>query len=107
MQHWRKTRTKPTTPLREEYETADEPTGLAAHQRQDQQEIALPYLLSQISEEEQQMLLMKYWQSSSIEELQQAFHLPSKSAVKMRLHRSRQKLLHLYERAGYFSSKLR
>lgn len=80
-------------------EVAEEPTDTDAHLRINRQEMMLPDLLRQLSEEDQQLLRMKYWEGASINTLQHTFHLPSPSSVKMRLHRARRKLQQLYRQA--------
>lgn len=79
-------------------EVADEPSDIAVRQQREERELIFASLVDQLSEDEKQLIKMKYWQKASVREIRTAFHLPTDSAVKMRLQRSRQKLERLYQR---------
>ncbi|MEO9804741.1 MAG: RNA polymerase sigma factor [Reichenbachiella sp.] len=55
----------------------------------------LTCVLSDISEEDKQLLVMKYQQGKSVEDIRSMYNL-SKSAVKMRLLRAREKAVSMY-----------
>ena len=73
----------------------DEATDLETELEIEQQRLALEAMLEQLTDSEREMLLSKYLHNQSIEDLGQRWGLKG-SAVKMRLKRTREKLLSMY-----------
>ncbi len=97
LQYLRRIRYKPTMKLNDIDNLETVESGKQIAQQQAQEDNAFAASLQQLSQEDQQLLLMKYWQKASTKEIQESLGLATPSAVKMRLHRSRKRLLCLYQ----------
>lgn len=97
LQYLRKTRRRSMVPLSDTYDVAEEENSEMQAKQQLQEEAVFTASLQQLSQEEQQLLLMKYWHHASTKDLQQSLGLATASAVKMRLQRARNHMLHLYQ----------
>ena len=97
LQCLRKTRRRPTVKLNDAYEMAEGESGAEKFERQLREDAALTASLHRLSQEEQQLLLMKYWQHTSVKDIQQQLGMATTSAVKMRLQRARTRLLYFYQ----------
>ena len=77
--------------LEETLELEAEPTDMEAIWEEEAIFVQMEAALTQLSEEEQELIRLKYTEGSSIHDLQEKLKL-NKSAVKMRLARTRKKL---------------
>jgi RNA polymerase sigma factor (sigma-70 family) len=85
-----------TTAITEQHEIADEVSDYKEMELIDKKEAVIKTLVLEMPKEDRDILLMKYEQGISVKQMQDQFNL-SASAIKMRLMRSRQKVLGLYK----------
>lgn len=102
MEYIRKGKQHPTVPLEVEMMVSNEEFESEAQLRHDLRERNLDVFLHQLSRLDRRLLVLKYCHNTPIKELQKSYPLSS-SAIKMRLKRSKKKLVLLFYRLNSFS----
>lgn len=98
----RKGKKHPTIPLEVEMMVSDDESDAEAQLRHELEERNLHVFLDQLSRLDRRLLVLKYGHNTPVKELQKSSTLSS-SAIKMRLKRSRKKLVLLFYRLNSFS----
>lgn len=102
VEYLRKGKQHPTVPLEVEMMVSNDESDAEALLSHDLEERNLHVFLHQLSRLDRRLLVLKYCHNTPIKELQKSYTLSSR-AIKMRLKRSRKKLVLLFYRLNSFS----